>query len=508
MARNWTNDTGTALSASNLNALEADVTAALGVPMAALAGRLQEAGAARTALDGRYAQTTALNNKQDVLGTGTTSQFLRGDLTWAEPPAGGGGSSVTTFEQLQAAVAEGGVINMGTEVINITTQVNITVPVWIIGGRFTLPESAGYAAFNVTSSNVTFFLTSFTGAGTAAAYDINSRFITASGSSSTPLTNVNVINTTMEGCQSENIRLVWTTRSTVAENYISDFLYAGVMMLSCADITVSDNHIVNAVMKAPVVNVYGIAATDSVNTVAGRSRNIKIIGNTIKNVDWEGIDTHGGDGIVVVGNTLEACARGIALVVGNASRLTVPINCVVSGNVVNKGSLAVAEREAISLFGLAGNLAHAVITGNKVTGYSATNSMFIEVATTDPLKTLVEGNSHPHVPWTTVTMDNTANWSANAQYPLQYMVDGRTVYLRGLSLSVVSTAVNAKITTLPAICKPNRLTFAGATLANNAAGSMGVLGIYDTGELWMLYRRGADSYSYTMDCTFQRNFTG
>jgi len=51
--RNWVNNGGIALSAQNLNSLEADLDAALGVPDAALAGRVV-AGATKTALDASY----------------------------------------------------------------------------------------------------------------------------------------------------------------------------------------------------------------------------------------------------------------------------------------------------------------------------------------------------------------------------------------------------------------------------------------------------------------------
>lgn len=81
MPRSWTNGSGLALSAANLNALEADVTTALGVPDAALASRVQ-AGATRTALDGRYAKTTDLATKEPVIAPGGIDEFLRGDKTW------------------------------------------------------------------------------------------------------------------------------------------------------------------------------------------------------------------------------------------------------------------------------------------------------------------------------------------------------------------------------------------------------------------------------------------
>jgi hypothetical protein len=80
LARVWINGSGLALSAANLNALEADVTTALGVPDAALATRVQ-AGATKTALDARYALGTSLASKEPVIATGTSAQYIKGDKT-------------------------------------------------------------------------------------------------------------------------------------------------------------------------------------------------------------------------------------------------------------------------------------------------------------------------------------------------------------------------------------------------------------------------------------------
>ena len=92
MTRNWTDDSGLAVSAANLNAMEADITAALGVPDAALAARVQ-AGATKTALDARYATNTALEAKEPLLPEGGVTQFLRGDRTWQEINVSGDGGS-------------------------------------------------------------------------------------------------------------------------------------------------------------------------------------------------------------------------------------------------------------------------------------------------------------------------------------------------------------------------------------------------------------------------------
>lgn len=414
---------------------------------------------------------------------------------------------VSTYAALVDAVAAGGLVQVGSAPITITAKLSVTLPTRIVGGNFVLPADAGYPAFEVTSSNVKFDGCQFTGAGTGAAYSIDSRFIYAWGTLTTYLKNVHVTNCTMVGSQTENIRFVCVRDFSVTNNTMDDFLYAGFLGLSVEDGSVSHNVVSNAIMKSPVVNVYGIALSDSVNTVAARSRNIKVIGNTVKNIPWEGIDTHGGDTIIVQGNTVISCVRGIALVVGNETRLTVPVNCVVSGNFIDKGTSAGTEREGIGLFGLSGNLASAIITGNIVKGYTAANAMFLSVYI-DPLKTLIEGNSHPHIPWTSLTMDNPTAWTAHATYPPQYMVDGRTVYLRGFA-TAASSVSDTRVSTLPSLCWPSRRTFAGSSHGSNTAAGTGTLTVHaTTGELWMNYRTGADLYSYPLECSYQRNFTG
>jgi len=201
-----------------------------------------------------------------------------------------------------------------------------------------------------------------------------------------------------------------------------------------------------------------------------------------------------------------SCVRGIALVSGNETRLTVPQNVVVSGNYVDRGTATGTEREGISLFGLLNNAASGIITGNIVKGFTAGNAIY--VSQEDPLKTLVEGNSHPHKPWTNITM-NTSLWTAHATYPPQYMVDGRTVYLRGFATSVTSSADDSVMATLPEICKPGRRTFVGASLGAHASAGRGTLSVHaTTGELWMNYRNVGDFYSYPVESSYQRNYTG
>lgn len=418
-------------------------------------------------------------------------------------------SQVSTFAELVTAVAAGGTVRVSDTPITITAEIPVTTETRIVGGHFILPVDAAHAVFKVTASNVKFESCRFVGPGTSAEYSIDSRFIYAIGTSGSYLKNVDVIDCRMNGSQTENIRFHYVRDSVIERNNMDDFLYAGVMLLSCEDMTVSSNTITNALMKAPVVNVYGIAATDSSNVEATRSRNIKIIGNTIRNIAWEGIDTHGGEAIIITGNTVTSCGRGIALVSGNDTRLTVPEDCVVSGNFVDLGSATMTDREGISLFGLVGNLSSATITGNIVKGYQTGKHIYTTLY--DPNKTLVEGNSHPHVDWTPITMSNTDQWVSHPDNPAEYKVDGRNVFFRGLINPVgAQSTANSLIGAVISVARPNNLSFPKTLKgAHSSSVTTGTLGVYSNGEIWFLYRAGAtDMYSYAIDCTFQRKYTG
>lgn len=425
-------------------------------------------------------------------------------------PQGIPGSSifVNTLADLKAAVLTGGRIFMGNNTISLTSSVDITVPTVIIGGKFTLPPSTGFSGFRVTSSNVTFEGSEFTGPGTASvSYASVSRFVYFVGTQAAPLQNVKMINCKMVGSQSDCVRMDWVRDSIVSGCFLDDYLYAGIMLISVDNVTVAQNLVSNAVMKGSVVNVYGIATTDSLNTAAARSKNVRIIGNTVKNVPWEGIDTHGGDGIIIVGNTVINCPRAIALVVGSETRVTSPINCIVEGNFVDRAGATYsgAEREGISVYGLSDQLADAHIIGNTIRGYSSAKAMYLEF--TDPLKTLVEGNSHPHVPWTDLVMTNTAQWNANATYPPQYMIDGRRVHLRGFVVPSTGTTTTTTITSLPAICKGDRaLTFVATSHGSNSAAGVGTILVNASGTMQMAYKTGTDLYSYPIEGSYMRAF--
>lgn len=144
MTRTWNNDSGIPLSASNLNALEADVTAALGVPDAALATRVV-AGATKTALDAAYATNAALGGKEDSLPSGTSAQYLRGDKTLATlDKTAVGLTNVNNTADIDKPVstAQQAAINDGS-----LTNTNLveSIPLYVYGNSYTQPPAVGRA---------------------------------------------------------------------------------------------------------------------------------------------------------------------------------------------------------------------------------------------------------------------------------------------------------------------------------------------------------------------------
>src|SRR5690606_36609382 len=231
----------------------------------------------------------------------------------------------------------------------LTGPLNLAKPVTIEGGEF-LPHTTG-RGLNITASDVTIRGSKFT-ASSAANPDASHQIIAAVGTSSTPLRRVTVDKVTVDKSRHHGVWLEWCEDVKVRDCQITDFQYSGVMLVSVARGEVSGCVIRNGLQEGGLVNTYGIAATDLVNTVAGRSKDILITRNVVDNIPgWEGIDTHGGERITITDNIITRCRDGIAAVAGNSSRATAPKDLVISGNTIDSLGISTA-RSAIRLYGI------------------------------------------------------------------------------------------------------------------------------------------------------------
>jgi hypothetical protein len=403
---------------------------------------------------------------------------------------------VRTRAELDAALVGGGEILVDSAVkIELSEPVIITRPVAIHGGWFSVPHGPG---FQIRSSDVELDGLRIDGPGLPYYYqDGIHKLVHAQGTASTPLSGISIHDCVFDGSAGDNVWLEWCTGARIVDNTISRFRYSGVMVISGRGVQVRGNDIFDSPLIAPVVNNYGIAVTDLDNTEASRSRDCSIIGNTVHLIDWEGIDTHGGGGLVVSGNTVTACPRGIALVGGNDTRVSVPQGCVVFGNHVDGRGARVTLREGILIGGIPNKPADAVITGNRVSGYAS--ALFADYY--DRGLTFIGGNEPAFVPWTPMVLDG--DFDPHATYPPEYGVDGNTVHIRG-GVTPKSAAQRTVIGRLanPAAW-PEELTFVGYAKGSNEAAGNGMVAAYPDGVLRLVYTSGTDMWTYFLSGSYQ-----
>lgn len=402
---------------------------------------------------------------------------------------------ITTRAELDAAILDGGdILCDASSPIELTSPVVIERPVRLLGGRFHVPAGPG---FEITSSDVELSGVHITGGRETGGYDITQKLVHAIGAQEQPLSGIRVTNCRMQDSRGDNVWLTWCEDSQVADNIIESFLYSGVLVISGNRIAISNNLVRGASLSPGVVNPYGIAVTDAANTAAARSRNCSIVGNHVSAIEWEGIDTHGGDRITIIGNHVSGCPRGIALVTGNSSRLFAPTNCVVTGNTVDGSGGTRPALAGVYLGGIAGSAASATVVGNQIVGYGTAPDFVTSYWAR--AETYIGANSAAHVPWTPIELGD--DFIANGTYTPMYMVDGNQGFVRGgvipKSGGVGGATPRTAIGRLPnAAAWPTSLVFLGLSKGSNKAAGNGQLAVNPSGELLMLYGSGTDTYTY------------
>ncbi|HEX5119828.1 MAG TPA: right-handed parallel beta-helix repeat-containing protein [Pseudonocardiaceae bacterium] len=400
--------------------------------------------------------------------------------------------AITTQADLAAALAIGGdVVCDPTVTIELTDTMTVAQSgTRVLGGTFTRTTGP---AFLVTASNVELSGLNIVG-GNTGIYDDSQKLVYVLGVDGAPLSDIDIHDCHVTNTAAHGIWLEWCSNSRVHSNVVEHCLYSGVMIISGDGIVIADNVISDVVIAPGQANCYGIALTDSENSLAARTQRCIVSGNRVSLVDWEGIDTHGGDGLVITGNAVSATRRCIAVITGNDTRVAAPTHCVVNGNVVDGTGARVVPDIGIFLSGFSGAPASAVITGNQIVGYDSAQP--ISTNFWQRVDTMVANNSRPHVPWTGVTLTN--GWTASSSFPPQFTVDGNTVSFRG---GVVPPA--GGISAHPVIGSlvnpaswPAARTFYATTHGSNGASGIGVLNVDTDGTLRIDYGSTTDAFTY------------
>lgn len=218
------------------------------------------------------------------------------------------------------------------------------------------------------------------------------------------------VGVTIEDCQfstwgEDAIYAEFANNLSIRNNFIEKIYYAGMYMLSVDGGVISGNT-VDTVIGTP--NAYGIAVSrDGDHPQDPRSRNITIQGNTVRNVpNWEGIDTHAGENLVISGNTVESSRIGIAVGPSPgdyrpATANMAPLNVTVDNNLIdytatNGAGLAAIRFTGAESSGGAGTfseLATGSVTNNSIKRHgNAVNSSEGAILAYDTQSLTVTGN--------------------------------------------------------------------------------------------------------------------
>lgn len=303
-------------------------------------------------------------------------------------PVDGAANAGPSMNTLIASLPAGSIIQARPgQVFLVGTQINISKSITIRGGTWMHQTNATTFMVTAGTPDVLFDGLTFIGpALTDSSQPTSSRFIYANGTEASRVNRLQIRNCVMLNCHHTALRLNWCTNFIVDANSIENVQYAAIMLMSPKVGTVSNNTCRNMVQGGTLINSYGIAVSDSDNVGSARAQDVLVIGNLIEGVlKWEGIDTHGGKGIMVIGNTLRACRYPIAMVVGNPDRNLSPQACVVQDNYIERAG-APDETGAINYVGLSSSqLCDGLIGVNTIRGYTQE----VRVAFYDPNKMTV-----------------------------------------------------------------------------------------------------------------------
>lgn len=304
---------------------------------------------------------------------GATTDFRAINPASYGVPTDGTTPANTAFQTMLTTIPAGSVVAIPPgQRFNFTGPVQLSKQVTIRGGEF-LVNATG-STFVINSHDVTLDGLKILGPGGSTVV-AGQYFITTTGTTSTRWQRTKIVNCVMSGTQGSFMWLDWLVDFLIEGNHLSNGQYAGIMLLSPKQGVVRGNVVRTLKQGGSLINSYGIAATDIVNTAAARAENVLIEGNFVADVPgWKGIDTHGGKGIQAIGNRVYGCRTAISFTTGNDDRLMPPEDGIITDNIVDLGT-SPNQNAAIVLNGKTGGpypdrFATGVIGNNVVIGYT------------------------------------------------------------------------------------------------------------------------------------------
>lgn len=377
---------------------------------------------------------------------------------------------------ITAAAPFGVAVDLRGKTYKITDVLNVPAGTTLRNG-FIHQTGAGKTALKVQGSRVTLRELTITGRHTVATAASGEYAIRVQGADSSHQLSGILI----EGCAVElfgmyGISLEHVSGFKVINNDLGDIGYAAISTLSALHGVISGNYIDN-VLAGFSSNGYGIALSrNEVNSLTSDPRSAKIVvaDNVIKNIPWEGIDTHGGEDLTVTGNVIINCKTGIAI--GSADgagqvNMYAPLRVTVTGNTIDSTRTDGSYGAGISFTGVAGatsatpaveyatgTIANNVIRGHgdqsnsnigaiymrNTLGVAVTGNVLIEPAPSgvllyyDNRAVSVIGNTIVDV-WSNTVTSSSAAITLRADYTTG-LIAGNTMYANGKAATTLNAA--------------------------------------------------------------------
>ena len=280
-------------------------------------------------------------------------------------------SDYPTLADAIAATPSGGTLQV--DKAHTTTGVTLDRPV-TIRGRGSITTTGNGPAVTITASNVTVDGLRIAGPQYAEMVSTQTGILVTGGTVAAPITGLRVLNCTVESFGYMGLRLNHCTEFEVSRTTVRNVVYAGVLVMSGNRGRIDSSDVLN-VTGTGQVNYYGIALTHDKaqpQSTHPRTRDVQVTNNLVDGVTgWEGIDTHGGENIIISGNRVLNCLVGIACVPGeeSGSETLAPRSITVTNNFVDSRRTDGTARAGIQLIG-AGTLAS---PAERATGVIANN---------------------------------------------------------------------------------------------------------------------------------------
>ena len=285
-----------------------------------------------------------------------------------------GANNQTYLTDVIAGISAGDVIVIPPGTYTVLGLWTISEPCTIMGYGANLDFSTNAAdqGIRITASDVHIYGLEIEGSQYAASVSTQRGIDAYGADSSNYISGLKIVDCNIHDWGFYGLLMRFVDGFLVEGNDVVDIYRAGITGLSVQNGHVATNY-VDHMIDSPCA--YGIMmsryTTDAGELVTyPRSSDVEVFGNIVKNVvNWEGLDTHGGERIKYENNLIVNCAMGIMIgpCDNNAAVATyAALDCTAIGNTIISGSSSGTAKYGISFIGCAAQDSTGIVSGNIV----------------------------------------------------------------------------------------------------------------------------------------------